>query len=61
MSKREILPQQRRENPDPEERRAPIPWLVLALAAVLAAFCVDYISHSDVNTPPAWGDGRSLA
>ena len=61
MSKREILPQQRRENPDPEERRTPIPWLVLALAAVLAAFGVDYISHSDVNTPPAWGDGRSLA
>ena len=34
---------------------------LLALAAVLAAFGVDYISHSDVNTPPAWGDGRSLA
>ena len=61
MSKREILPQQRRENPDPEERRTPIHWLVLALAAVLAAFGVDYISHSNVNSPPAWGDGRSLA
>ena len=61
MSKREILPQQRRENPDPEERRTPIPWLVLALAAALAAFGVDYISHSDVNTPSVWGDGRSLA
>lgn len=61
MSKPEILPQQRRENPDPEERRTPIPWLVLALAAALAAFGVDYISHSDVNTPSVWGDGRSLA
>ena len=46
MSSPEILPQQRRENPDPQERTTPIPWLVLALAIILAAFGVDYISHA---------------
>lgn len=61
MSNPDILPQQRRENPDPEERTTPVPWPVLALAAALAAFGVDYISHADLGAPSAWGDGRSLA
>ena len=61
MSNPDILPQQRRENPDPEERTTPVPWLVLALAAALAAFSVDHISHADLGAPSAWGDGRSLA
>ncbi|MDX5409834.1 MAG: cytochrome c, partial [Thauera sp.] len=61
MNKPEILPQQRRENPDPDEGRTPIPWLVLALAGALAAFGVDYIAHSNLNAPATWGDGRSAA
>lgn len=61
MNKPEILPQHRRENHEPEERRTPIPWLVLALAAALAAFGIDYISHADLKTPSAWGDSRSLS
>lgn len=59
MSSPEILPQHRRENPDPQERTTPIPWLVLALAIILAAFGVDYISHAKLDTPASWGDGRS--
>ncbi|GAB1460623.1 hypothetical protein MASR2M50_23970 [Thauera sp.] len=61
MNKPEILSQQRRENPDPEEGRTPIPWLVLALALALAAFGVDYIAHSNLSAPATWGDGRSAA
>lgn len=61
MNKPEILPQQRRENPDPEEGRTPIPWLVLALALALAAFGVVYISRSNLDAPATWGDGRSAA
>jgi len=61
MNKPEILSQQRRENPDPDEGRTPIPWLVLALAVALAAFGVDYISHSNLDAPATWGDGRSAA
>lgn len=61
MNSPDLLPQQRRENPDPQERSTPMPRLVLILALVLVTFGVDYISHADVNSPSAWGDARTRA
>ncbi|MFV0664606.1 c-type cytochrome [Denitromonas sp.] len=61
MNTPDILPQQRRENPDPQENRTPVPRLVLLLALVLVAFGIDYISHAEVNSPSGWGDARSRA
>jgi mono/diheme cytochrome c family protein len=57
----DISPQQERENPDPHEGTQPIPWPLVALVALLIAFCIVYISRSDIETPAAWGDGRSAA
>jgi len=54
-------PQQRRENPDPHEERNPIPWPLLILVALLVGFGVVYIAYSRIDTPSAWGDGRSRA
>ncbi|NKI92458.1 cytochrome c [Rhizobacter sp. SG703] len=54
-------PPQRRENPDPHEERKPIPWPLLILVALLVGFGVVYIACAHVDTPSAWGDGRSRA
>ena len=61
MSHPEILAQQRREHPEPRESPNPVPWPVLALVTLLLAFGVVYIAVSRVDTPGAWGDGRTAA
>lgn len=61
MTDPDILPQQQRENPEPQEQTRPIPWAVGLLVAAMVTFGVVYIAVSDVNTPSSWGDGRTLA
>jgi mono/diheme cytochrome c family protein len=57
----DILPQQARENPEPQERLQPMPWPLVALTALLVAFGIVYIALADIETPAAWGDGRNAA
>lgn len=57
----DILPQQRRENPEPSEARHPVPWPVLAMVALLMTFGIVYISFQPINAPAAWGDQRDAA
>jgi mono/diheme cytochrome c family protein len=60
MSDADVLPQQRRENPEPSETNRPIPWWVIVMVGLLVAFGVVYIATSRLlDTPSAWGDGRS--
>lgn len=61
MNDSNIPPAQARENPDPHEKSAPIPWPVLIFVALMVSFGLVYISMSNVNTPGAWGDDRELA
>ncbi|HJV59810.1 MAG TPA: cytochrome c [Albitalea sp.] len=61
MNPPRIQPQQRRENPEPEEAANPMPWVVMLLTALLLTFGVVYLARSSIATPPAWGDGRSAA
>ena len=61
MSEPDITPQQERENPEPVEQAKPTPWPMLVLAAGLMAFGIVYITQANVETPSAWGDGRSRA
>ncbi|MBX3623073.1 MAG: cytochrome c [Rhizobacter sp.] len=61
MKPPEILPQQAREHPEPEEGANPMPWFVVGLTALLLAFGVVYIARSSITGAPAWGDGRSRA
>ena len=61
MNEPDVLPQQQREYPEPFERTRPVPWFVLLLAAGMVALGVAYILQSNVNTPSAWGDGRTPA
>ena len=56
-----ILPQQQRENPEPQEGANPMPWFVIVLTALLMAFGVLYIARSTIVSAPALGDGRSTA
>lgn len=56
-----ILPQQQRENPEPQEGSNPMPWFVIVLTALLMAFGVLYIARSAIVDAPALGDGRSTA
>jgi mono/diheme cytochrome c family protein len=56
-----VLPQQRRENPEPSERSRPVPWGLLMLVALMTAFGVSYIAVSDLDLPSSLGDGRTLA
>ena len=61
MSERDITPQQEREHPEPVEQANPMPWPMLVLAGGLMAFGIVYITQANVETPSAWGDGRSRA
>ena len=61
MNESDVAPAQRRENPEPTEGANPIPWFVIVLVGCLAAFCIAYIVHANVDTPSEWGDGRSRA
>jgi mono/diheme cytochrome c family protein len=61
MSTPEILPQQQRENPEPQESGNPMPWFVVTLTALLLAFGVVYIAGSSIELAPALGDGRTMA
>lgn len=61
MSEKKIPPAQVRENPDPHEQSAPIPWPVLIFVALMVSFGMVYIAMSNVNTPGSWGDDRELA
>ena len=56
-----ILPQQQRENPEPQEGSNPMPWFVIVLTALLMGFGVLYIARSAIVNAPALGDGRSTA
>ena len=61
MKPDEIHPQQRRENPEPQEVENPMPWFVIVLTALVLAFGVLYIARSAIFGAPAQGDGRSAA
>lgn len=62
MSREPIFEQQRRENPEPDEGRRPVPWFMLILIALVTAFGVVYITRqSDIELSSALGDGRDLA
>jgi mono/diheme cytochrome c family protein len=61
MKPADIHPQQRRENPEPQEGANPMPWFVIVLTAMLLAFGVFYIARSAIDNAPALGDGRSSA
>lgn len=56
-----ILPQQRRENPDPQENFNKVPRLMLAAVAALVVFGVLYIFSANINHPSVWGDDRTAA
>ena len=53
--------QEARELPEPHESNNPMPWVVILLTAALMLFGVVYIARSNLNTPPAYGDGRDVA
>lgn len=57
----DILPQQRRENPDPQENFNEVPRLMLAAVAALVVFGVVYIFSANINQPSDWGDDRTAA
>jgi len=61
MKNPDILPQQRRERPDPTEASNPVPWPVLAMVALLMTFGIVYIVFEPINIPSEWGDGREVA
>ncbi|MBH9578700.1 cytochrome c [Inhella sp. 1Y17] len=52
---------QARENPDPQELPAPIPWFVVLLVALMLTFGLVYITLANVETPSHWGDDRTAA
>lgn len=53
--------QEARELPEPHESHNPMPWVVILLTAALMLFGIIYIARSNLNTPPAYGDGRDVA
>jgi len=59
MKDPDILPQEAREAPDPHEAGNPVPPFVQVIVGVMLAFGVFYIAYSQIDTPSAWGDGRS--
>lgn len=61
MNRPTVLPQQRREHPEPHESAGRVPGAVLATVAAMIVFGVVYIGLAHVDTPSAWGDGRDIA
>jgi len=57
----EILPQQRRENPEPREQSFPVPWALLVMTGALVLVGATYIAQADIESPILWGDGRARA
>lgn len=57
----QISSSQQREHPDPHEQSHPVPWPMRLLLALLLVFCIAYICAAEIETPAAWGDGRSAA
>ncbi|WAC72710.1 cytochrome c [Roseateles sp. SL47] len=57
----DILPQQRRENPDPQENYHRVPRALLVAVAAMVVFGLAYIFSADINQPDQWGDGRTAA
>lgn len=56
-----IPPQQRRENPEPSERSRPVPWAMLLMVALMAAFGAGYIATDASPAAPEFGDQRAMA
>lgn len=56
-----ILPQQRRENPEPTERGRPVPWALLMLVALMTAAGAAYIAVDGTDAPASFGDRRDVA
>lgn len=56
-----ILPQQRRENPEPTERSRPVPWGMLLLVALMTAAGAAYIAADGTDSPASFGDQRDVA
>lgn len=56
-----IPPQQRREHPEPTERNRPVPWAMLLLVALMAAFGGAYIATDATLAAPEFGDQRAVA
>lgn len=50
-----------RENPDPHEGSAPVPFAVLALVVAVLAFGVTYIVTTQRDDDPTLGDRRTMA
>ena len=61
MKDPDLLPQDKRENPDPREIAKPIPHVVHTLMGVVLAFGMVHIGIWQVDIPFEWGDGRSRA
>jgi len=61
MNEPKIHTQQQRENPEPEEGTSPTPWFVILLTAAMLCFGIVYIASTSLDTPPSWGDGRTMA
>jgi mono/diheme cytochrome c family protein len=59
MKEPHILPQEAREKPDPHEAGNPVPQFVQLLVGIMLTFGMVYIGFAHVDTPSAWGDGRS--
>lgn len=57
---RAVTTQHAREHPEPHEASRPIPRVLLVLVAALVVFGVVYINNAAIETPSAWGDGRTL-
>jgi mono/diheme cytochrome c family protein len=54
-------PSERREYQEPSEGTRPVPWYVAVMTGCLAAICIAYIVHANVDTPSEWGDARSAS
>lgn len=62
MSAPPLLPQQRREHPEPTERAEPVPWFLVVLLAALLSVGIAYIAQEEaLETAAMLGDGRDPA
>jgi mono/diheme cytochrome c family protein len=56
----ELSASQARENPEPQERNVPVPWLMLWAICLLTAFGIAYVWNTDMSAPSTWGDQRAI-